>query len=61
MSSHQGGTGLQSTNGMCGMILNPDKMQAKRINKLRVALELELAENIYSRFIKKGKTLKDKS
>jgi len=36
-------------------------MVTKRINKLRIAFELELAENIYSRFIKKGKNVKEKT
>lgn len=38
-----------------------EKATIKRISKLRVGLELDLAESLYSRFIKKGKSVKDKS
>lgn len=38
-----------------------EKVSTKRVHKLRMALELEMTENIYSRFIKKGKALKEKS
>lgn len=38
-----------------------EKAATKRISKLRVSLELDLAENLYARFIKKGKSIKEKS
>ena len=38
--------------------VNPEKVVAKRINRLRIALELDMADNLYSRFIKKGKAVK---
>ena len=53
MTQGQSGTGAPG-------LATIDKVQVKRVNKLRMALELEMAENIYSRFIKKGKALKDK-
>ena len=37
---------------------NAEKIISKRINRLRISLELDMVDSLYSRFIKKGKAVK---
>ena len=60
-SSSAANAGSGTAQGTGQALALTDRIVTKRVNKLRIALELEIAENLYSRFIKKGKNFKEKN